>query len=235
MGCEAADDGLAMSPLALDHLDLRLGQVRVDPDPMLPRQPGTAIEELVRRLVRDGRRHRHPDAPALRPVPAPDGAIGQVEQSLGRRRLHGLDRFTQMRRQQIEQPRYGLVEHDVGHGRREHDAHPDVRVRAHDRLERLVGDRGERHEEVVGRRAPGLEHLDGADGRREVIVLRPAKPVVRGGVRQEVLERPVACAASDEMAPGVRMRIRQTGQHDPARRVDPPHILRDQQAPGRPP
>jgi hypothetical protein len=69
--------------------------------------------------------NRHPDAPA--PRAAPDGAIGQVEQSLGRRRLRPRP-FYADERQQIEAPvRFG--EHDVGHGWREHDA-PDVRVRA---------------------------------------------------------------------------------------------------------
>ncbi len=46
-------------------------------------------------------------------------------------------------RQEVDQPRHRLVEHHVGDGGGEDGAHAHVGVRAHHRLERLVGDGGQ--------------------------------------------------------------------------------------------
>ena len=178
----------------------------VDADAVLPRQGGAAVEQVVRGLVRDGRRHRDADPPLGAAVPPADGPRGEVEQALGGRRRDILDGASQVRRQQIEQSRYGLVEDDVGDRRGQDDARPDVAVRARHRLERLVGDGGQGDEEIVCGGAAGLEHLDGADGRRQVLVLRRAERVVRRGMGQQILERPVPGTAAGQVTP--RMRVR---------------------------
>ena len=92
------------------------------------------------------------------------------------------------------------MEDDVGDRRRQDDADPDVAVRAGHRLERLVGDGGQGEEEIVSGRAAGLEHLDRADGRRQVLVLRRAERVVAGAVGQQILERPVPGTAAREVS-----------------------------------
>ena len=154
------------------------------------------------------------------------------EQPLGRRGLHLLDRPPQVGRQQVGEARHGLVEDDVGHRRGQHHPHPHVGVGAHHRLEGLVGDRGHRHVEVVGGRAAGLEHLDGADGRREVLVLRRAESIVCRRVGEQVLERPAPGPAAGQVARRVGVGVAHAGQHDVAGGVDRPGRRRARRAPG---
>src|SRR5439155_23203279 len=59
---EPRDDTLAETALALDHLDLGLGQVRVHAYAVVAHEPGAAVEELVGRLV--GNRPREGEAEA---------------------------------------------------------------------------------------------------------------------------------------------------------------------------
>ena len=132
-------------------------------------------------------------------VPAADGPLGEPEQALRRRGLHLLDRPPQVGGQLVGQARHGLVEDDVGDRRGQDHAHPHVGVGADHRLEGLVGDGRHRHVEVVGRRAAGLEHLDGPDRRREVLVFRRPESIVCRRVGEQVLERP---APGPARAPG---------------------------------
>ena len=217
---EARDDRSAMAAPALDHLDLGLGEVRVDADSVLAREPDEAVEQLVGGLVRDGRRRGDAHAALGRAVPALDQPRGEVEQALRGGRRDVLDGPSQIRRQQIEQARHGLVEDDVGDRRGQDDARADVAVRAGHRLERLVGDGGQGDEEIVRRGAAGLEHLDGADGRRQVLVLRRAERVVRRGMGQQILERPVPGTAAHEVAPGMGVGVGEAGEHDVVIGVD---------------
>ena len=217
---ESRDDALPPAPPALDDLHLGLGQVRVHADAVLAHQPTTPIEELVGRLVGDRRRHRDAHAALGRRVEAPNHPLRQLEQPFGRRRADRLDARAQIVGQQREQSRHRLVEDDVGHRGREHHAHADVGVRAHRRLERLVGDRRHGHVEVVRRGAAGFEHFDGADGRRQVVVLGRPEAVVRRRVGQKILERPVAGAPAREVTRGVRVSVAEPRQQNAARRIE---------------
>jgi len=64
---EPRDDTLAETALALDHLDLGLGQVRVHAHAVVAHEPGAAVEELVGRLVGN----RRATATRMRPCAAP--------------------------------------------------------------------------------------------------------------------------------------------------------------------
>ena len=61
--------GAAVEPEAGHRLHLRLGDMAVQPDVELARQRGAAEDEVVRAMVRDGRRDRRADPVAVeRPV-----------------------------------------------------------------------------------------------------------------------------------------------------------------------
>jgi hypothetical protein len=95
---EARDDRSAMAAPALDHLDLGLGEVRVDANPVLAREPDEAVEQLVGGLIRDGRRRGDAHAALGGAVPALDQPRGEVEQALRGGRRDVLDGPSQVRR-----------------------------------------------------------------------------------------------------------------------------------------
>jgi len=221
---EAGHDALAPAALALHRLHLGFREMRVDADTVLARKPRATVEELVGGLVGNGRRHRHADAPVGAAMPPADGPLREVEQALGRRGLHRLDRPPQVGGKEIEEAGHGLEEDHVGHGGGEDDANADVPVGAHHRFEPLVGDGGHGHVEVIGRGAARLEHLDGADRRREIFILRRAKGVVGRGVGEEIFEGPASRSPAGEMARGMSVRVAEAGQYQVLAGVDLPSI-----------
>ena len=126
--------------------------------------------------------------------------------------------------------RDGLVEDDVGHRGGQDHADPDVGVGLHHRREGLVGDRGHRDVEIVGPGAARLEHLDGADGRREVLVVRRAKSRVCGRVGQQILEREAPDPSAGQVAGRVGVGIAHAGEHDAVGGLDHPGAGRSRQA-----
>ena len=171
---------------------------------------------------RDGRAHATPG----RAVPAPDAALRQLQQPLRRRGLHRLHDAAQIRRQQLEEPGHGAMEHHVSDRRRDDRAHAGVGVRADDGLHRLVRDGRDGHVEVVRGGAAGLQHLDGANGRGQVLVVGRAGRVVGGRVDQQVLQRPVAGAPAREVARRVRVGVDEAREHEPSRGVELAGALR---------
>ena len=211
---------LAPAALRRDRLDLRLRQVCVHADPVLAGQARAAFEELVGALGGDRRGQRDADAAVAGAVQAANRLRAQAEQLGGRRRLNALDGPPQFLGQQVHETGDHLVEDDVGDGRGQHRPHAHVRVRARDRLHVLAGWRRDRHEEVVRGRAAGLEHLDGADRGRDVMVLDGAVGVERGTVVQEVLEGPAPGKAPEEVVVAVRVGVDEARHHEKAARVD---------------
>jgi hypothetical protein len=162
--------------------------------------------------------------PSAPPVPAADGPLGQAQQPLGRRRPHRVHDTTQVGRELVGQVGHRLVEDHVGHRRGEDDAHSDVGIGTHHGLEGLVGDGRHRHIKVVGCRAAGLEHLDGADGGREVLVIRRSKSIVCDGVVQQILEGQAASAPAGQVTGRMGVGIAEAGQHDATGGVDQPCV-----------
>ena len=153
-------------------------------------------------------------------VQAANRLRAQAEQLGGRRRLDALDGPPQLLGQEVHEAGDHLVEEDVGDRRGQHRTHAHIPVRACDRLRVLDGWRRHRHEEVVRGRAAGLEHLDGADRRRDVVVLDGPAGVERGTVVQEVLEGPAPGQAPEEVVVGVRVGVDEARHDEKAARVD---------------
>ena len=223
---EARDDGLPPAFRGVDDLHLGLGEVRVDPDPVLAREARAPREEVVGALPRDRGRDVHPDAPTGGAVPAAHPGLGEAEEPIRRRRLDVLDGRAEVRRQEVEEPGHGPEEDHVRDRGREDGPQPHVGIRADHGLDPFVGGGRNRHEQIVGGRAAGLEHLHGVERRRQVLLLERAVRVQRRAVRQEVLERPPVGQPLQEGVVGVRVRVHESREDEAARGVEHPRVGR---------
>ena len=211
-----------------DRLHLRFGHVAVQPDAVLPGQVGAAPDELVRAVMGDRGRHRRAHPVAVQREAAQRLAQA-VEGHLPRREPELVDVGAELRGDDFEQPGDRLVERAVGdHGR--HDrAHADLGVGAPHRLEPLGGRHRQLEREIVGGGAALEHHLDRAELRAQVPVLRGAVAADpdRGGEQQ--LERPAVAHALGEVAVGVRVGVDESGVQEQPARIDQPSL-----PPGRP-
>jgi hypothetical protein len=91
--------------------------------------------------------------------------------------LHLFDRLAQIKRQELEEVWKGMIKHDISHDRRHNRPQNHIDVGTHHSLDHLAGRGWHGHEQIVGGRAPGLEHLDDADRCGQVVIFRSAVAV----------------------------------------------------------
>jgi hypothetical protein len=163
--------------------------------------------------------HRHPHA-VTRKLPGREHRAHRPERPLRRREPQRVDSRAERGRHGVEQTGHRLVERAIRDHGRDHRPHADVRVRASHRVDAFGGRRRELEREVVAGGAALAHHLDGADQRREILVLgRPAAADPRRGV-EEQLEVPSITEAAPESAVRVGVRVHETREEQAARRVD---------------
>ncbi len=124
-------------------------------------------------------------------MPETQGIFSQLQKA---RRGIGLDvlhRLTQIRREDLEQTWNDLIKDDIANRWRDDRSYSNVDISPHHGLDHLAAWGGDGHEEVVRGRAPGLEHLDGADCGGEVVIFRSTAAVQGWTMCEEVFKRPV--------------------------------------------
>ena len=218
---EVGDGSLAPALLGGDGLHFRLGQVGMKE---AHRDPGRGGRSPGGRPRCTGWECVGASAARIRPpeVPGQRRRMSALrrQQPLGWRRADAVDRLAQGFRQEIEEARHRVVEHEISHRGRDHRAHPHVVVGASDGLGVLGPRRRQPHEKVIGARAPGLQHLHRAEGGRHVVVLGGAVGVEGRAVVQEILERPATGEAAQEVIVGVGVGVGKPGDDEEPCRVE---------------
>jgi hypothetical protein len=195
-----------------DGLHLGLGHVAMQADVLRPGR--AAADELVRAVVRDGRRHREPDLPAIE-RPSVQSRAHAVDAGLPRHGLELGDVLAQRRAQDVHQAGDRLVHRAVGDHRRDHGAHPDVCIGAAQRLHALERRHGELERQIVGCGDALEHHLDRADLGAEIDL--PPSVAVDHGAAVAGLERPAVAHALGQVAVAVRVGVDQPGMQQHAR------------------
>src|SRR5262249_23570506 len=132
---EMAHQRLAPAVLAGDRLDFGFGQMGMQANAIVTRETHTACKEGITALARNGRRHGQRDAPGGSPWPA-RGRLSSIVKPPRRWGSHkSVHRAAQVRWQEIEQPRHGLIKHQVSHGWSDYRPQAHVSIGAHHRLD----------------------------------------------------------------------------------------------------
>ena len=222
---EMRSQGLAVELDAGKRLHLRLGDMAVQPDAEITGDRGASPDELVRAVMRDGRRDCGTDMRAIE-GPVAERRARRGEGCLAGREPERFDALLQGIGKRVHQARDRLEKGAVGDHRRDDCAHADLLIGRGDEADAVAGRQRKFDKEIIGGGAALQHHLDGTELRRQVdVVLRAvARQPGRGG--QQQFEGPAVAHALGEIAVRVGVGVDEAGMNELAFSRDDGRVFR---------